>query len=171
MKIQKLVVLSLAVAAAGIALAQGLTQADLLKPKPDSWPSYNGDYSGRRFSSLTDINTSNVHTLSLAWATRFSGGGGRGGPAANITIKATPLMVDGILYFSAPNHAWAADASTGRELWHYAYPPNSGSTIGNRGLGMYGNWLFLETPDSNLVSLDARTGRERWKVSIADPKL
>ena len=36
---------------------------------------------------------------------------------------------------------------------------------------MYGNWLFFETPDSNLVSLDASTGKERWKVQIADPKL
>ena len=36
---------------------------------------------------------------------------------------------------------------------------------------MYGNWLFFESPDSNLISLDARNGRERWKVSIASPKL
>ncbi len=88
-----------------------------------------------------------------------------------MTIKSTPLMVNGILYFTSPNNVWAADARTGHELWHYQYPPNTGSTIGNRGVGMYGNWLFFETPDSNLVSLDARTGKERWKVSIADPKL
>ncbi len=81
------------------------------------------------------------------------------------SIKSTPLMVNGILYFTAPNHVWAADARTGRELWHYQYPPNTGSTIGNRGVGMYGNWLFFESPDSNLISLDARTGKERWKVS------
>ena len=80
-------------------------------------------------------------------------------------------MVNGILYFTAPNNVWAADARTGRELWHYQYPPNTGSTIGNRGVGIYGNWLFFESPDSNLISLDARTGKERWKVSIADPKL
>src|SRR5882672_5998821 len=158
-------------------LAQGLTPSALLKPAPDSWPTYNGDYSGRRFSPLTQINSSNVNTLSLAWATRFSagggGGGGRGGGggAANVQIKSTPLMVNGILYFTSPNNVWAADARTGRELWHYTYPPNTGSTIGNRGVAMYGNWLFFETPDSNLVSLDARTGRERWKVSIANPKL
>jgi alcohol dehydrogenase (cytochrome c) len=168
--------------AAGILGAQSLSQADLLKPKPDSWPTYNGDYSGRRFSPLTDINSSNVNTLALAWATRFTasgGGGGRGGAGAaaapagntNVTIKATPLMVNGILYFSSPNHVWAADARTGRELWHYNYPANTGSTIGNRGVAIYGNWLFFESPDSNLVSLDARTGKERWKVSIADPKL
>src|SRR5881394_382402 len=110
--------------------AQGLTPATLLKQPTDAWPTYNGDYSGRRFSPLTQINAGNVHTLSLA-----------------------------------------VDARTGRELWHYQYPPNTGSTIGNRGVGMYGNWLYFETPDSNLVSVDARTGRERWKVQIADPKL
>ena len=78
-------------------------------------------------------------------------------------------MVNGILYFTSPNNVWAADARTGRELWHYQYPPNTGSTIGNRGVGMYGNWLFFETPDSNLVSLDAKTGKERWKVRSPIP--
>ena len=70
--------------------------------------------------------------------------------------KATPLHLGNV---------WAADARTGRELWHYQYPPNSGSTIGNRGVGMYGNWLFFETPDSNLVSVDAATGRQNWRAS------
>src|SRR5882672_7061323 len=97
-------------------LAQGLTPSALLKPTPDSWPTYNGDYSGRRFSPLTQINSTNVHTLSLAWATRYSaGGGGRGGAPAgggNVQIKSTPLMVNGILYFTSPNNVWAADART-----------------------------------------------------------
>ena len=62
--------------APGLTFAQGLTQAELLKPPADSWPTYNGDYSGQRFSPLNEINTSNVHTLSLAWATRFTAGGG-----------------------------------------------------------------------------------------------
>jgi alcohol dehydrogenase (cytochrome c) len=108
-----------------------------------------------------------VNNLALSWVTRYtgSGAGGRGG----LNIKSTPLLVNGILYFTAPNNVWAADARTGRELWHYEYPPNTGSTIGNRGVGMYGNWLYFETPDSNLVSLDARTGKQRWKVQIADP--
>jgi alcohol dehydrogenase (cytochrome c) len=154
---------------------QPLKPADLLKQPADAWPTYNGDYSGRRFSPLTQINSSNVHTLSLAWATRFTAGaagGGRGGAGGGgVQIKSTPLMVDGILYFTSPNHVWAADARTGRELWHYQYPSNTGSTIGNRGVAMYGNWLYFESPDSHLVSLDARTGRERWKVQIADPKL
>lgn len=156
-------------ALAGAVLGQGLLPATLLKQPTDSWPTYNGDYSGRRFSPLTQINSSNVHTLSLAWAARFAPD--PGSPGAGVPIKATPLLVNGILYFTAPNNVWAADARTGRELWHYQYPPNTGSTIGNRGVGMYGNWLYFETPDSNLVSLDARTGKQRWKVQIADPKL
>jgi len=150
----------------GMAFGQGLDPAALLKQPADMWPTYNGDYSGRRFSPLTQINSSNVQALSLAWSARFTGQSSGG-----IRIKATPLLVNGVLYFSAPNNVWAADVRTGRELWHYQYPPNTGSTIGNRGVGMYENWLYFETPDSHLVSLDAKTGKERWKVQIADPKL
>lgn len=159
---------SLVLILAAVVAAQGqmLDPAKLLQKQPtDTWPTYNGDYSGRRYSPLQRINSSNVHTMSLAWATRFGAG------ATPPTVKATPLLVNGVLYFTAPNHVWAADARTGRELWHYQYPANTGSTIGNRGVGMYGNWLFFESPDSHLVSLDANTGKERWKVQIVDPKL
>jgi len=152
--------------AAAILSAQGLTPGLLLKPTQNSWPTYYGDYSGRRFSPLTQINSGNVKDLSLAWSTRVTGGPG---PAP--VIKSTPLLINDILYFTAPNNIWAADVRTGREIWHYQYPPNTGSTIGNRGVGMYENWLFFETPDSHLVSVDALTGKERWKVEIADPKL
>jgi alcohol dehydrogenase (cytochrome c) len=148
----------------GAASAQLLDPAKLLQKPVDTWPTYNGDYSGRRYSELKQINADNVHGLSLAWVTRF-------GTTPGITIKSTPLLVNGALYFTAPNHVWAADAHNGRELWHYQYPANTGSTIGNRGVGMYGNWLFFEAPDSHLVSLDARTGKERWKVQMVDPKL
>jgi alcohol dehydrogenase (cytochrome c) len=150
---------------AAAAWGQMLDPAKLLQKPVDTWPTYNGDYSGRRFSELKQINSTNVKGLSLAWVTRF----GTGNPA--VTIKATPLEVNGILYFTSPNNVWAADAHTGREIWHYQYPANTGSTIGNRGVGMYGNWLFFESPDSNLVSLDAKTGKERWKVQMVDPKL
>src|SRR5437764_1175156 len=74
------------------AFAQGGDRNLLLRPLGDSWPTYNGDYSARRFSSLSQINSSNVHTLSLAWSARFSGSagasGGRG--AGTVSIKSTP---------------------------------------------------------------------------------
>ena len=149
-----------------IALAQDLTKDQLLKPSAESWPTYNGDYSGQRFSALKQINDSNVYNLGLVWASRFTGAA-----ADRVVIKSTPLLVNGILYFTAPNNVWAVDARSGRELWHYQYPANTGSTIGNRGVGIYGHWLYFESPDSHLVSLDTHTGKERWKVEIADPKL
>lgn len=140
---------------------QGLDPAALLKQPANMWPTYNGDYSGRRFSPLNQINSSNVNTLSLAWASRFTSNASTG-----VMIKSTPLLVNNILYLSSPNNVWAADVRTGRELWHYQYPPNTGSTIGNRGVGMYENWLFFETPDSHLVSLDATTAKNdgRWRL-------
>src|SRR5437764_180942 len=64
---------------------RGVDPAELLKPLKDSWPTYNGDYSGRRYSALTQVNQSNVQHLTLAWSLRVTpgagntGGGGRGG--------------------------------------------------------------------------------------------
>ena len=88
--------------------------------------------------------------------------------AATPTSAASILEVNGILYFSTPDNAWAIDARDGHELWHYFWKTKGGTHIGNRGLGMWGNWLFMETPDDYLVSLDARTGKERWHKAIAD---
>ena len=86
----------------------------------------------------------------------------------NANIKATPLIVNGMLYLATPNNAYALDARTGRQVWHYYWKSLGGSTIGNRGLGMWGNYLFLDTPDQHLVSLDAATGKERWNQQKAD---
>jgi alcohol dehydrogenase (cytochrome c) len=153
-----------ALAAATLA-GQSLDPARLLKPPTDSWPTYNGDYSGRRYSPLTQINAGNINTLTLAWAMRANTGA-PGAPA----IKSTPLEVNGVLYFAVPDHAWAVDARSGRELWHFKWDTKGGIHIGNRGFGMYGNWLFFETPDCYLISLDARTGKMRWNHQIADVK-
>jgi alcohol dehydrogenase (cytochrome c) len=131
---------------------------------------------------LAQLNQTNVMHLTLAWSTRVSPGarGGRGGAtvivggegtgdlASGGSIKASVLEVDGTLYFTMPDNAWAVDARDGRELWHYFWKTKGGTHIGNRGLGMWNNYLFMETPDDYLVSLDAKTGKERWHKPIAD---
>lgn len=132
-----------------------------------TWPSYNGDLSGRRFSPLTQLNTENVSRLATAWTTKVaSGAAGHG-----VRISATPLMVDGTLYFTSLDNVWALDARTGREIWHY-YREAKGDMprTGNRGVALYHNWLFFVTIDDYLVSLDAATGRQRWIVKISDAK-
>ena len=133
----------------------GLTTAQIEKAGTTSWPTFNGDYSGRRYSTLTKINAANVKHLSLAWIYDLPEGGG--------TVKATPLFVDGVLYFATPDHAYAVEARTGRELWHYTWTRNRGGIhIGNRGVAILGESVFFLTPDCNLVSLDIKTGREQW---------
>jgi alcohol dehydrogenase (cytochrome c) len=192
MTIRKLT-LAAALVLPNIAMAQGVTAADLVKPLKDSWPTYNGDYTGKRYSALTQINRNTVKQLSLAWmirltpgsgapgAGRFGRGGGRppapviiGGEgkgefnAGGGTIKASLLQVNGILYITMPDNAWAIDGRDGRELWHYFWKTQGGTHIGNRGFGMWNNYLYMETPDNYLVSLDAKTGKERWHKPIAD---
>jgi acido-empty-quinoprotein group A len=76
----------------------------------------------------------------------------------------------GVLYFSAPDHVWAVDARTGRERWHYFWKTLGGDHIGNRGVGMYKNWIYFVTPDDFLVCLDAATGAERWTKQVASVK-
>jgi alcohol dehydrogenase (cytochrome c) len=174
---------------------QGLDPSQILKPLSDSWPTYAGDYSGKRYSALKQIDRTTVKNLTLAWVARlreglgtpggFGASGRAGGPgltniiiggegpgevsvSGSVTIKSSALEVDGTLYVSAPDNAWALDARDGRELWHYFWRTRGGTHIANRGLGLWHNYLFMETPDDYLVSLDAKTGKERWHKPIAD---
>ncbi len=138
---------------------QNVTAETLLKPPADSWPGYHGDYSGRRHSSLTQITPKNVANLGLAWA--FQTGG-------TAVIKSSPILVDGVLYFTLPDNVWAVDARSGHMLWHYTYPPNKGDHIGQRGVGVYKGYVFFTSPDAHLISLNAKDGSVRWIVQIAD---
>ncbi len=140
-------------------LAQNLDPSEIQNPKPDSWPLYHGDYSGKRHSALTQITPQNVNRLGLAWAFQTNQGA---------TIKSSPLLVDGVLYFSVPDHIWAVDARSGHMLWHYNKPTTEGLHIGHRGLAMYKGWLYYTTPDAHLISLNAKDGSVRWSKEIAD---
>lgn len=170
-------------------LAQSLDPAAILNPHPDSWPTYSGDYSGQRYSKLGDINQSNVKALSLAWVTRMTtgsrsgGGGGFGGlagaptivggvgtaeVAGNANIRGSLIQVDGVIYATTPDNAWAVDARDGHELWHFFWRTRGGTHIGNRGVGLWHDRVYFETPDDYLVCLDAKTGKEIWHKEIAN---
>ena len=144
-----------------MALAQGADQQMLLHPPADSWPIYHGDYSGRRHSALAQITPQNVKDLSLSWAFQTEQ------PAP---IKSSPLLVDGILYFTVPDNIWAVDARSGHLIWHYNHPTTEGEHIGNRGVAMYRQYLYFLMPDAHLVSLNAKDGSVRWSVQVADVK-
>jgi alcohol dehydrogenase (cytochrome c) len=127
----------------------------------DSWPTYHGDFSGQRHSKLTQITPDNVRQLTLAWA--FQTG-------QTQQIKSTPILVNGVIYITAPDNIWAIDARSARQLWRYTYPTNQGFHIGHRGAAVYKDSVYLTTPDAHLVALDAHTGKVKWDVVVADAK-
>src|ERR1700675_218322 len=147
------------IASSGLMLAQGVNAQMLLHPPVDSWPGYHGDSSGRRHSSLTQITPQNVKNLSLAWAFQTE---------RTIAIKSSPLLVDGILYFTVPENLWAVDARSGHMIWHYTYPNAPAMHIGHRGVAMYKGYLFFLSPDGHLVSLNSKDGTVRWQIEVAD---
>jgi alcohol dehydrogenase (cytochrome c) len=144
---------------AGLA-AQGLDPEKLRKPPTDTWATYNGDYTGRRYSSLAQINRENVGSLTLAWAFQTH----------SRSLQSMPLEVNGIVYISGGNEIWAVDGRTGRQIWHFARPgaPLGG---GNKGVAMWKDRLYMTTPDAQLLCLDARNGKMIWQIPIADPSL
>ena len=185
---------SLAVVILAAAPSTGLDPAQLLRPLGDQWTTYSGDYTGRRYSALTQINQANITRVTLAWASRLTagpnaGGGNRAAGGSNraagppvitggegtgevvvagaTTVKGAVLSVDGVLYVTAPDNVWALDAHDGHTLWRYFWKTKGGTHIGNRGAAMWRNYLFFVTPDDYFVSIDARTGAERWHKEIA----
>ena len=83
-------------------------------------------------------------------------------------IKSTPLQINGVLYFTVPDHVWAVDARSGRELWHYQWQTTGGNHLGNRGVAVHEDSLYFETPDCFLISLNLKDGKERWRRQICD---
>jgi alcohol dehydrogenase (cytochrome c) len=136
----------------------------LLQPVSENWTSYNGDYSGRRYSSLRQINAENVTQLRAAWV--FHPGNSR-------NLEVTPLVVRGIMYVTSANNVFALDARTGRTLWHHQRPVSSGllddaAAHKNRGVAVWHDSVYAETDDAHLLCLDARSGGLKWDIEYAD---
>ncbi len=128
-------------------------------PATDSWLTFHGNYSGQRHTSLTEITPENVGKLQQVW--RFQTG-------QNQQIKASPIVAGGVLYITTPDNIWAVDARTAKELWHYQNPPNNAFHIGHRGAAIYKDTVYLTTPDCHLIALNAKDGKVKWDVVIAD---
>src|SRR5438874_740223 len=125
---------ALALTSPAVSLAQGVDQQTLLHPPADSWPGYHGDYSGMRHSPLHQITPQNVKNLSLAWAFQTD---------RSVPIKSSPLLIDGILYFTIPDNVWAVDARSGHQGWHYSSPTSQGEHIGQRRVATYKGSIFF----------------------------
>ena len=148
-----------------LARAPGVQASQLLsRTIKDDWPSYNGDYTGRRFSSLTQITPRNVRHLQAQWVFHSKNAG---------ILEVTPVVVNGIMYVTASNDAYALNAQTGQILWHYSRPVSPGliddaSGHISRGVALLGTRLYMETDNAHLLCLDARSGNLIWDVAYAD---
>lgn len=145
--------------------ASDVSAEDLLKqPVGANWTSYNGDYTGRRYSSLREINSQTITQLRAAWVFH---------PQNSRRLEATPLVVRGVMYVTSANDVVALDARTGRQVWHYQRPVSSGllddaAAHKNRGVAVWQHFVYSETDDAHLLCLDARSGNLRWDVEYAD---
>jgi quinohemoprotein ethanol dehydrogenase len=170
--------------AIGVSLVDVATGAEALTPAPlrsvdrprvlaadhdDSgeWLVHGRTWSDDRFSPLTQVNVANVAHLGLEWSYTLDVFRGQ---------QATPLMADGVLYFSTSwSKVVALDARTGRRLWEYD-PKVSGQTgfraccdVVNRGVALWGNKVYVGTLDGRLVAIDRSTGEAAWSVMTVDP--
>ncbi|HEX7941671.1 MAG TPA: PQQ-binding-like beta-propeller repeat protein, partial [Gemmatimonadaceae bacterium] len=157
--------------AAGEPTFTDVTNQMLLSARNDgkNWITYGRDYTNQRWSPLTQINASNVKNLRVAWMHQT-------GISRLGSFETSPVVVDGVMYLTTPyNTAIAADARTGRQIWRYEHKPSIASPIfccgpNNRGVAISGGTLYMGTLDARLVALDAKTGKVKWDVEIADPE-
>ena len=132
------------------------TQAD--------WPTYNGGYAGSRYSTLTQIDTTNVARLAPKWTFTLPN---------TPRLQGTPVVVDGVMYVTSGNEMYALDAGSGRQIWHYQRPRTKGQ-IGNaggginRGAAVAGDRVFMATDNAHLIALDRMTGALLWDTEMAD---
>lgn len=134
--------------------------------EPGSWLTPGLTYAEDRFSRLKGIDTENIGQLGLAWSYDLPVDRGQ---------EATPLMIDGVLYFST---AWsmvvALDAKTGAHLWTYdpEVPKETGfkacCDVVNRGVAAWGDKIFVGTLDGRLIAIDRKSGKPVWSVVTVD---
>ena len=129
------------------------------------WLSNGLGYSVNRFSPLDQINAANVGKLGLAWSYPLDSIRG---------VEATPIVVDGIMYVTAPwSIVYAINAKTGEKIW--TFDSQSAHEEGyrlccdvvNRGVAVYKGKVYVGTPDARLIALDASTGKTLWSVDAS----
>jgi quinohemoprotein ethanol dehydrogenase len=135
--------------------------------EPGNWMTYGRTYGEQHFSPLNQINDQDVSQVGLAWYYALD---------ANRGQEATPIVVDGVMYFtSAWSKVFALNAATGERLWFYDpkvpgnWAVNACCDVVNRGVAAWNGKIFVGTLDGRLIALDAKTGRPLWETLTIDP--
>lgn len=150
------------------AVTSAINDQALVNAENDSknWLSYGLNYSENRFSQLEEISEENVDKLGLVWSYDLNSIRG---------VEATPVVVDGIMYVTAPwSIVHAIDTRTGEQIWTYdpKVPRETGikacCDVVNRGVALYKGKIFFASLDGRLIALDAATGTKVWEQVTLD---
>jgi alcohol dehydrogenase (cytochrome c) len=127
----------------------------------------NGNYAQTRYYPSKQINVDNVRDLRPEWIFQTE---------IVESLETTPIVVNGTMYVTTSfNHAYALDARTGEEIWHYKHKMGPITTYccgpNNRGVAVSGDRVFMGTLDAKMVALDSKTGKLLWETELADAEL
>jgi len=152
------------------AASASVSDAQIVKAEsqPGNWLTYGRTYSEQRFSPLRAINHHSAFRLGLAWYFDLDTRRGQ---------EATPIVVDGVMYFStAWSKVFALNAATGARLWSYdprvprQWGANACCDVVNRGVAVWQGKIYIGTLDGRLIALDAATGQPVWDQLTIDPQ-
>src|ERR1700716_4512034 len=137
------------------------TQQELATTKAGGkdWITFGGAISNQRYSTLNQINTTNVQNLKGAWMTRLNSGRG-----TKFRFEPDPLVIDGVMYVPTGNDdIFALDAKSGKRLWeYYSDIPQVNDALccgwDNRGVAAGEGKIFSGQLDGSFVALDQATG-------------
>src|SRR5215471_21776925 len=163
---------------AGAAMAQ--IAPDFRKPPNSNWPLVGGDWGNTRYSTLAQINPSNVKTLKGAWMTRLNSGFGPG-----FSQQATPVVQNGVMYITTGEQdVFALDAKTGDILWEARglADPKTPDNKAKRGVALGEGMVFSVLADirkpvpadgrpepvAYVLALDQKTGKLLWKHEVGE---
>lgn len=150
-------VLLLAICSLCFVLKAQVTDRDLQAGLGQNWLTYLGDYGGKRYSPLKEINDRTVSRLVPKWVRHFEG---------TSDLEVTPLVFNGVMYATNSNEVYALDAVTGREIWQYRALGAQRHGV-NRGAAILGDQVFFTTADCHLVALRRNNGAILWEQEYA----
>ena len=146
-----------------IATTHSPADADFLRITDNNWLTYNRDYSGDRYSPLTQVTPANVGNLTPKCVLQLGEMG---------VFETSPLVFQGRMYVTSPHRIFAVNAATCDIFWSYTYTPSEAEhMIGNRGATLYDGKVYRGTTDGHLLAFDAMTGKLLWNMRVADGNL
>ena len=129
----------------------------------NEWLHHNKSYKGIRYSSLDEINTSNVDSLVQICAYQMN---------SQVPLQTGPIVYQGTMYVTDATRTAAINAATCQEVWSHDWVPKDRMVWGNnRGVAIKDGYVVRGTPDGYLFALDSANGNLLWARQVADPWL